>query len=573
MKRFMFIVSLLILFLLVSLTAAFDPAVVGTNPEIEKKYDGFSPAAVLKVTDGVYVARGFNRDNPALIEGDDGLIVIDPGESIAAGQAVKAAYNENLNNIFDRKPVKAIIYTHSHDCHINGAAAFADKNTQIISHQNMMSTLYNEWFGHAYPSRVQGGYKMAGLMYHDETDYWYRGYILSGKEMPGESGFLPPTMTVNNELDIQIAGVTLNLIAAAAETNDIIFVWLPEKKVVLEIGILYEAFPAMVTMRGSSQRNPMDYLTSLKRLRGLSPEHLVALHGPNPITSGESNVRKYLTDFSDAIQFVHDQTLQYMNKGYAPGTIKDLIKLPSSLANSPNLKETYGKIDWNIFHIFRYYRGYYTDNIRDLFAQSPTGQAQMAAELAGGVDALAGKAQQVLSSKPEWALELADDVLLLDPNNSSAYETKKSAMLYLAGTTMNAQARNMLLSDYLVLTGQNPTAFPFGKPTPLYSTISDTIVQPMPMDTAFRIMSVNLNAAVTADINVSAALFLTDITSGQCYYFMQLRNGILEINPPNLDSCNFAIMTDSMTWKNMILGKLDPVKAVQDNKVADADDK
>jgi alkyl sulfatase BDS1-like metallo-beta-lactamase superfamily hydrolase len=299
----------------------------------------------------------------------------------------------------------------------------------------------------------------------------------------------------------------------------------------------------------------------------LNPEYLVALHGPNPITSGEDNVRKYLTDFSDAIQFVHDQTLQYMNKGYAPGTIKDLIKLPSSLASSPNLKETYGKIDWNVFHIFRYYRGYYTDNIRDLFAQSPTSQAQMAAELAGGVDALAGKAQQVLSSKPEWALELADDVLLLDPNNISAYETKKSAMLYLAGTTMNAQARNMLLSDYLLLTGVNPRSFPFGQPTPLYASISDNIVQSMPMDTAFRIMSVNLNASVTADINVSAALFLTDITSGQCYYFMQMRNGILEINPPNLDSCNFAIMTDSMTWKNMILGKLDPVKAVQDNKV------
>ena len=67
---------------------------------------------MLKVTDSVWVARGYNRDNPVLIEGVDGLIVVDPGESIPAAQKVKDAFNANLDNIFEKKPVKAIIYTH-----------------------------------------------------------------------------------------------------------------------------------------------------------------------------------------------------------------------------------------------------------------------------------------------------------------------------------------------------------------------------------------------------------------------------------------------------------------------------
>ena len=93
----------------------YEPETVPVHPTLLDKYKEFFPPAVLKVTDGVWVARGYNRDNPVLIEGDDGLIVVDPGESIPATQKVKDAFNANLDNIFDKKPVKAIIYTHHHD--------------------------------------------------------------------------------------------------------------------------------------------------------------------------------------------------------------------------------------------------------------------------------------------------------------------------------------------------------------------------------------------------------------------------------------------------------------------------
>ena len=113
---------------------AFEPEKVEVNPELENFTAQFLPPQVLNVTDGVYVARGYNRDNPVLIEGKDGLIIVDPGESLQAAEVVKEAYNKQLNNIFDRKPVKAVIYTHHHDCHIHGASVFADNDTEIIAH-------------------------------------------------------------------------------------------------------------------------------------------------------------------------------------------------------------------------------------------------------------------------------------------------------------------------------------------------------------------------------------------------------------------------------------------------------
>ncbi len=571
---------ILILTLILSVTSVsaqeLDPPDVPVNPILQEKYEQFFPAAVIEVTEGVYVARGYNRDNPTLIEGKNGLIVIDPGESIPAAQIVKDAFNAELDNIFDRKPVKAIIYTHHHDCHIHGASVFADEHTKVIAHENLMKSLFNEWYGQIYPSRVEGGIKMTGIIFKDrpiiDGKGWYAGYVLTGPNILGESGFLPPTLTVKDELKLTIAGVKINLFSAPAESQDVIVVWLPDKKVLIQIGIMYEAFPALVTMRGSGQRDPLDYVDSLKLCRSLNPEYLVALHGPNPVTTGAENIRQYLTNFSDAIQFLHDQTVQYSNQGYTPGEIVDLLVLPPHLASNSYLQETYGSKEWDIYHIFRYYRGYYSGEIRDLFPQSAISEAQMSAELAGGVDALAIKAEQALvADNLEWALRLADDVLLLDPENESAFETKKAAMLALAEDTMNSQARNMLLSEYLLMTDQVTAPFPFENPKGIYSLMSPVATQLMPMETAHRIMAVNINASKAMETDIILSLKLTDMPKNKLdqpdEYILWARKGILEADPPVPTEAQFEIITDSLTWKQLVLYKLSPIDAVANGLV------
>ena len=554
---------------------SFEPAAVPVHPELKKKYEAFFPPTVLRVTDGVYVARGYNRDNPTLIDGVDGLIVIDPGESIPAAQIVKAAFNAFLDNIFDKKPVKAIIYTHHHDCHIHGAAVFANEHTEIIAHENLMNSLFNEWYGQIYPSRVEEGIKMSGIIFKENPN-WYAGYVLTGPNNLGPSGFLPPITTIRNKSKRVIAGVEFNLIPAPAESQDVNIIWLPEKEVLIEIGILYEAFPALVTMRGSGQRDPLDYIASLKICRSLNPEYLVALHGPNPITTGKENVRQYLTNFSDAIQFIHDQTVHYLNMGYTPGEMMGLIELPPHLAESPYLQETYGSKDWDIYHIFRYYRGYYTGAIRDLLPQSPLSEAQMSAELAGGIDTLASKAHKAFDDGHlEWALRLADDVLILEPGNPSAFETKKAALLTLAENTMNSQARNELLSEYLIMTNQVLVPFPWGNSKAIYSRMDPNAVQLMPINILHRIMAVNLNASKSKETEMVANLQLTDKPKDNPtdpdQYTLYVRKGILEVDPPYEISSQVTITTDSLTWKQMVLGKLTPEDALTNSLVVISD--
>jgi alkyl sulfatase BDS1-like metallo-beta-lactamase superfamily hydrolase len=583
MKKLVILAVLLSLFVFPSVVGAhepYDPPSVPVHPTLLTSYQAFLPPAVLTVTDGVYVARGYNRDNPTLIEGVNGLIVVDPGESVPAAEAAKAGFNAALDNIFDRKPVKAIIYTHHHDCHINGASVFAQEQTEIIGHEDLMSSLFSEWFSQLYPSRAEGGVKMSGLLFMDSPTAdlagnpipgWYAGYVLAGPQIKGLEGFLPPTKTIKDRTKLTIAGVQIELIPAAGETQDVLLVWLPQKRVLIQIAILYEAFPALATMRGSRLRDPLDYVNSLKVCRSLNPEYLVALHGAHPITSGAENVRTYLTNFSDAIQFLHDQTVHYLNQGLTAGEMKDLIQLPDHLTNNLYLQETYGTKDWNIFHIFRYYRGYYTGAVRDLFPQSTRSEADMSAFLVEGDGDLPSKAQAALDVNLEWALRLADDALLLNPDNTVALETKKAAILALAEETMNSQARNMLLSDFLLMTGQNHTPFIFGDPKFAFSRIQEGNVSLMPMDTLHRILAVNLVASKAIPVDMLVGLQLTDVKKNDprapAHYTLNVRKGILEMNPPRAGDEQFVINTDTLTWKHLVLYKVDPQTMVADGRV------
>jgi alkyl sulfatase BDS1-like metallo-beta-lactamase superfamily hydrolase len=269
---------------------------------------------------------------------------------------------------------------------------------------------------------------------------------------------------------------------------------------------------------------------------------------------------------------MHDQTVYYLNRGFTPGEMMDLITLPPHLAASPYLQETYGSMDWNIYHIFRYYRGYYTGAIRDLYPQSALSEAQMSAELAGGIGSLAMKAENaLLAGNLEWALRLADDVLLLEPGNTLAFETKKAALLALAENTMNSQARNMLLSEYLIMTNQVYAPFPFGNPKEIYARMSDNAVVLMPMNTLHRIMAVSLNASKSMDTEVVVDLQLTDISKNQndesAQFTLWVRKGILEVDSPIPSNAQFEIVTDSLTWKGLVLGKITPEVAVTDGQV------
>jgi alkyl sulfatase BDS1-like metallo-beta-lactamase superfamily hydrolase len=555
---------ILLLFFWLSSASAFEPEAVSANPDLVALTAGWVPPTVYNVTDGVYVAVGYGRANPVLIEGTDGLIVVDPGESVTSAKMVKAAYNKHLDDIFSRKPVKAIIYTHYHDCHMEGTSVFAGNDSpEIIAHETFEKNLFgpSALYSQIFPIKVYRAVKYAGIPYQNDSGYFVNGGIFPFS-IPGPSGYLPPTTTVGDMLETNIAGVNLTLVHAPGETTDIIYAWLPDKKVIVQIGNFYKSFPAINTLRGASQRDPLNYIASIDDMRKLNAEYLVLIHsGGGPIVGAE-NVSRTLTNARDALQYVHDQTVRYMNKGLTPGEIIEIVELPPHLANDPNLKEYFGEVDRDIFQIFQQYMGWFTGKSRDIFPTSPQEEAEDRAYLAGGIDELAVKAKAALDEgNMKRALILSDSVLLLDPQNAEARDVKNSSILSLAEESSNAQVRNYLLSEYLEETSQINIPLDKG-----FRMLDDNIIFYMPMDDVFRCMAVSLNASKALEEEYLVGLNLSDEpVSGD--YAIYVRKGIVEVQQETADNPKFTIVTDSLTWKDLVLGKLNPIDAFSNGDV------
>lgn len=87
-----------------------DDAPDTVHPSLWRHAQVNQPHGLFKVTDGIYQVRGLDLSNVTFVEGDDGIIVIDPLVYRETAQAALDLYREHRGD----RPVKALIYTHSH---------------------------------------------------------------------------------------------------------------------------------------------------------------------------------------------------------------------------------------------------------------------------------------------------------------------------------------------------------------------------------------------------------------------------------------------------------------------------
>ena len=74
------------------------------------------------MTEGVYQIRNLDLSNMTIIEGKEGVTIVDPLVSAETARVGMDLYYKNRGN----KPVVAVIYTHSHVDHYGGVVDEAD---------------------------------------------------------------------------------------------------------------------------------------------------------------------------------------------------------------------------------------------------------------------------------------------------------------------------------------------------------------------------------------------------------------------------------------------------------------
>jgi len=510
---------------------------------------------VIQVTDGVYVAVGYALANTIMIEGDDGVIIVDTTESMATARKVKAEFDKITD-----KPVKAIIYTHNHTDHIFGAKVFAaNGDVPVYAHEST-------W---AHIERIMNVLRpvISVRSYH-----MFGSYLESGGERVVNDGIGPalahspdgatdiyglikPTHTFSDKLDVTIAGRRLQLIHSPGETDDQIVVWLPDERVLLPGDNVYKAFPNLYTIRGTRYRDVLKWAATVGEMRRLGAQHLVPSH-TRPV-SGAAEIDDILGAYGDAIQYVHDQTVRGMNQGLDAQELAETIKLPPHLASHPWLQPFYGTVPWSVRSVYDGYLGWFDGNSTTLFPTAKRERAQRLVTLSGGAESLLAEVQHSLDSgDPQWAAELADLLLQAGSKNiDQAGQLKALALRELASATPNPNARNWYLTDALELEGKIEVDVT-GKNTEV-SPEQAEFVKSFPIEGILKSMTVNLDPVASAGVDQVVVFVFPDQNKR---FQIHVRNQVAVVRQlvqgsEQMASGAVVVSVDASDWVDLVTGQ------------------
>jgi len=526
-----------------------EPAPPPPPPDLEADYAVYAEEfrqGVFEVTDGVHVAIGFGLANAILLEGENGVVVVDAMESRPRAEAVLAAFREVTD-----KPVRALILTHNHADHVFGGQVFTElgEDIPVYAHADLEEAL-DEIVSVVRETIFVRSMRMFGQMLpeHARAD---AGIGVDLDFRMEDIALARPTHTFTDRLELEIEGLRIELIHTPGETDDQLAVWLPEKRVLLPADNIYRAFPNLYTIRGTTNRDVMAWVRSLDLMRDLGAAHLVPSH-TRPV-SGEDAIAEVLTTYRDAIQYVHDQTVRGLNQGKTPDELAWEIRLPPHLEEHPFLRPYYGTVPFSVRGIANGYMGWFDGDAARLEPLHPDAHAQRMFEgMATGVP-LPDQARAALDEEDfRWAAYLARQWVRHLPEDGEARETLAAALEQLAEASLNFNARNYYTTQAMEWRGEveitpgSPAAAP------------DDFIDTMPVEQFLAAMTVRLKAEETLDMDQALVLRFTD--TGQDFT-IHIRRGVAEIRERKAPDADLTVTTTANTWKRLASRKVSPARA------------
>lgn len=497
----------------------------------------------------IHFAIGFGIANSIMVEGKEGNIIIDASDSVFEAEKIYSLFSKKNSN-----PIKAIIYTHNHGDHTFGTAFYVnnqDERPQIIAHEDT-DYYVQRIMGILNPIITERSNRMFGTLLSEE-DLINVGIGPSLNVAKSPTGYIRPDVVFNDNLEIDIAGIKIELFHAPGETNDQLFVWLPDHKALLPGDNIYKTFPNLYTIRGTTHRDVIGWVNSIDHMKTFDAEFLFPSH-TKPII-GKEEIKEILTIYRDAIQYIHDQTIRLMNEGLYPDQIAELIKLPEHIAKSPYLYEFYGTVRWSVKSIFNGYLGWFNGNPSELDPLSRKERAIRISKLAGGDQMLLEQLYSAVKKEDmQWALELSDHLITLDYFVDEVKDLRKKALIYEGSRSSNPNKRNYFLTSALELNEDFESNILIERTEELLEQIS--------INTLFNVLSVRFNPELTNKELTACFDFSSGITKN-----IDIRNDVAVISDIKKQECDLYIKTDEIEFKKILVGFESPVSSIASGKI------
>jgi alkyl sulfatase BDS1-like metallo-beta-lactamase superfamily hydrolase len=413
-------------------------------------------AGFFEVRQGVWSLVGNGLSNQNFIEAPEGIIAIDTGESI---EEMREALRQ-LREITDA-PIAAVVYTHFH--YVEGTKAIFDEGNHadplpIYGHEkipfNKARTL-----AEVAPAYSRGLVEQFAIVMPlegpDATVNVGLGYFYKNPaHAPYTPGYVPATETLGESGSITIAGMPVQYRYSPSDSDDSVNFYFPTIGTCVH-NTVWPVLFNVFAIRGEEYRDPRILIPGIDNIIKWAPEFLVATHGPALV--GKDNIREKSTRYRDSIQFLWDQTVRGINKGWTADEIAHRVRLPEMYDVDYLTSERYGVAEHHVRQIFAGLRGWFDGNEEKLFPDEPASRHAKLIEGFGGREAVRTQARAALSANDvRWATELATWLARSEGATPDDRALLASCLRVIAERTPAANIRNWAITRARHLDGSFP---------------------------------------------------------------------------------------------------------------------
>lgn len=528
------------------------------NPSLWRQSQLINIGGLFQVTDGVYQIRNLDLSNMTIMEGKEGITVIDPLVSAETAKVGMDLYYKNRG----KRPVVAVIYTHSHVDHYGGVRGVIDEadvksgKVKVYAPAGFMKEAVSE--------NIMAGNAMsrrASYMYGNLLKPDAKGQVGAGLGTTTSAGtvtLIEPTnyITHTGQKEV-IDGLTYDFMMAPGSEAPSEMLWYVEEKGMIEAAEdVTHTLHNTYSLRGAKIRDPLawsKYINDVIGRWGGKANIIIAQH--HWPTWGNENVVKLMKSQRDMYRYINDQTLRMANQGLTRDEIAANFKLPSGLEKSWASRGYYGSVSHDVKATYVFYLGWFNGNPATLNELPPVDAAKKYVDYMGGADAIMQKAKtDYAQGNYRWVAQVTNNIVFADPSNKEARNLEADALEQMGYQAESGPWRNFYLTGAQELrNGVVKGATP--------NTASPDTVKAMSPEMFFDYLAVHINGEKAAN---AQAVFNIDLGADGGKYKLELENGVLNHSADAQASNADASITLNRATLNKIILKEESLKQAEE---------